>query len=53
MCDGKMITFDLIQEHFSMDETVKVLEPVSLRLEMERIGKKIAKEIAMEIAKRK
>ena len=36
-------SFDLIQELLSMGETVEVLEPASLRSEMERIGKEIAR----------
>lgn len=36
-------SFDLIQELLSMGETVEVLEPTSLRSEMERIGKAIAR----------
>lgn len=36
-------SFDLVQELLSMGETVEVQEPVSLRVEMERIGKAIAK----------
>ena len=36
-------SFDLVQELLSMGETVEVLEPASLRAEMERIGKEIGK----------
>lgn len=36
-------TFDFVQELLSMGETVEVLEPASLRSEMERIGNEIAK----------
>ncbi|MBO7629268.1 MAG: WYL domain-containing protein [Bacteroidales bacterium] len=36
-------SFDLVQELLSMGETVEVLEPASLRSEMERIGKEIVK----------
>lgn len=36
-------SFDFVQELLSLGETVEVLEPASLRLEMERIGKEIAK----------
>ena len=36
-------TFDFVQELLSMGETVEVLEPASLRSEMERIGKEIAR----------
>ena len=36
-------SFDLVQELLSMGETVEVLEPASLRSEMERIGKEIAR----------
>jgi len=36
-------SFDLVQELLSMGETVEVLEPASLRSEMERIGKEIGK----------
>lgn len=34
-------SFDFIQEILSMGETVEVLEPKTLRMEMERIGKEI------------
>ena len=36
-------TFDFTQELLSMGDTVEVLEPASLRSEMERLGKEIAK----------
>ena len=36
-------TFDFTQELLSMGDTVEVLEPASLRSEMEQVGKEIAK----------